>query len=185
MADEQPQECPCKNTVTDGEKGVLNFGLTKDMLKNPNAAAIGIARQLGGKNGDRLAGLINSANDPLTGLTEALPALTRIQNAVNSQKTIVNAFENECNKFTTVRGLTSIISSLGLYADLACALGIDGFAVSLEGNPVQDHGDSPHNKATMIQGNPNFVIGGRPVCTTASQASCGHTPTGSSTFFVG
>jgi hypothetical protein len=140
MADEQPQECPCKNTVTDGEKGVLNFGLTKDMLKNPNAAAIGIARQLGGKNGDRLAGLINSANDPLTGLTEALPALTRIQNAVNSQKTIVNAFENECNKFTTVRGLTSIISSLGLYADLACALGIEGLDVGVGLNVVNENG---------------------------------------------
>jgi hypothetical protein len=141
MADEQPQECPCKNTVTDGEKGVLNFGLTKDMLKNPNAAAIGIARQLGGKNGDRLAGLITTAQtDSFSGLTEALPALTRIQNAVNSQKTIVNAFENECNKFTTVRGLTSIISSLGLYADLACALGIEGLDVGVGLNVVNENG---------------------------------------------
>jgi len=133
-------ECPCKNTVTDGEKGVLNFGLTKDMLKNPNAAAIGLARQLGGKNGDRLAGLITSANDPLTGLTTALPALTRIQSAVSSQNAIVNAFEKECNKFTTVRGLTSIISSLGLYADLACALGIEGVDVGVGLNVVNENG---------------------------------------------
>lgn len=133
-------ECPCKNTVSDGEKGVLNFGLTKDMLKNPNAAAIGLARQLGGSNGDRLAGLITSAGDPLTGLTTALPALTRMQNAVNSQKTIMNAFENECNKFTTVRGLTSIISSLGLYADLACALGIEGVDVGVGLNVVNENG---------------------------------------------
>ena len=133
-------ECPCKNSVSDGEKGVLNFGLTKDMLKNPNAAAIGLARQLGGSNGDRLAGLIDSAGDPLTGLTTALPALTRMQNAVNSQKTIMNAFENECNKFTTVRGLTSIISSLGLYADLACALGIEGVDVGVGLNVVNENG---------------------------------------------
>ena len=133
-------ECPCKNTVTDGEKGVLNFGLTKDMLKNPNAAAIGLARQLGGSNGDRLAGLITSANDPLNGLTTALPALTRIQSAVSSQNAIVNAFEKECNKFTTVRGLTSIISSLGLYADLACALGIEGVDVGVGLNVVNENG---------------------------------------------
>jgi uncharacterized Zn-binding protein involved in type VI secretion len=62
---------------------------------------------------------------------------------------------------------------------------IDGFPVSVEGNSVQDHGDSPHNKAVMVQGNSNFVIGGIPVCTIASQASCGHPPTSSSTFFVG
>lgn len=62
---------------------------------------------------------------------------------------------------------------------------VDGFSVSLEGNPVQDHGNNEHDNATMIQGNPNFVVGGRPVCTTASQASCGHTPTGSGTFFIG
>jgi len=133
-------ECPCKNTVSDGEQGVLNFGLTNEMLKNPNAAAIGLARQLGGRNGDRLAGLIDSADDPLTGLTTALPALTRIQSAVSSQQTIVNAFEKECNKFTTVRGLTSIISSLGLYADLACALGIEGVDVGVGLNVVNDNG---------------------------------------------
>jgi hypothetical protein len=147
MADEQPVECPCKNTATDGEKSVLNFGLTNEMLKNPNAAAIGIARQLGGKNGDRIANLISLAGaapqppDFLPSpLAEALPALTRIQTAVNSQKTIVNAFESECNKFTTVRGLTSIISSLGLYADLACALGIEGLDVGVGLNVVNENG---------------------------------------------
>lgn len=144
MPDEQPQECPCKNTVTDGEKGVLNFGLTKDMLKNPNAAAIGIARQLGGANSQRIEGLIGAANNPVTDpnglLGTALPSLTRIKTAVDSQKTIVNAFENECNKFTTVRGLTSIISSLGLYADLACALGIEGVDVGVGLNVVNENG---------------------------------------------
>jgi uncharacterized Zn-binding protein involved in type VI secretion len=62
---------------------------------------------------------------------------------------------------------------------------VDGFPVSLQGNPVKDHGQNEHDKAIMIQGNANFVIGGIPVCTIASQASCGHRPTGSSTFFVG
>jgi len=42
-----------------------------------------------------------------------------------------------------------------------------------------------HDNAIMLQGNSNFVVGGIPVCTIASQASCGHQPTGSSTFFVG
>jgi uncharacterized Zn-binding protein involved in type VI secretion len=62
---------------------------------------------------------------------------------------------------------------------------VDGFPVSVEGNPVQDHGNNEHDDAIMVQGNPNFTVGGIPVCTIASQASCGHQPTGSSTFFVG
>lgn len=62
---------------------------------------------------------------------------------------------------------------------------VDGFPVSVEGNPVQDHGDSPHDRAVMVQGNSSFVIAGIPICTTGSRASCGHRPTGSSSFFVG
>jgi len=62
---------------------------------------------------------------------------------------------------------------------------VDGFPVALEGNPVEDHGDSPHDDAVMVQGNPNFVVGGIPVCTTASKASCGDPATGSATFFIG
>ena len=62
---------------------------------------------------------------------------------------------------------------------------VDGMPVSVEGNPVEDHGDSPHDNAVMVQGNSSFVIGGVPVCTTASKANCGDSPTGSSTFFIG
>jgi hypothetical protein len=151
MADEQPKECPCKNKVTDGEASVLNFGLTNEMLKNPNAAAIGLARQLGGANSQRIEGLIASAGNPLTDpggvLGTALPSLTRIKNAIDSQKTIVNAFEQECNKFTTVRGLTSIISSLGLYADLSCALGIEGLDVGVGLNVINENGQFQINYA--------------------------------------
>jgi uncharacterized Zn-binding protein involved in type VI secretion len=62
---------------------------------------------------------------------------------------------------------------------------VDGLPVALQGNPVESHGDSPHNDAVMVQGNPNFVIGGIPVCTIASKASCGDPATGSSNFFIG
>jgi uncharacterized Zn-binding protein involved in type VI secretion len=62
---------------------------------------------------------------------------------------------------------------------------VDGFSVSVEGNPVEDHGNNEHDNAIMVQGVPSFVLGGIPVCTMASQASCGHPPTGSNTFFVG
>lgn len=62
---------------------------------------------------------------------------------------------------------------------------LDGFPVAVEGNPVQSHGDSPHNNAVMVAGSPNFVVNGIPVCTATSQASCGHFATSSSSFGVG
>ena len=62
---------------------------------------------------------------------------------------------------------------------------VEGLPIVVEGNPVQSHGDSPHNRANMINGIGTVVVGGIPVCTEASQASCGHTPTGSSRVSIG
>lgn len=143
MAD---QPCPCKQKINDKEKGILNFGLSNEMLKNPNAAAIGLARQLGGKNGGRLANLIQQAGvSGVPGqlpspLTNALPALNRMQTGIAQQQNIVNAFENECNKFTTPQGLMSIVSSLGLFAQLNCALGIEGLDVGVGLNVINQNG---------------------------------------------
>ena len=62
---------------------------------------------------------------------------------------------------------------------------VDGFPVVVEGNPVQDHGNNSHDRAVMVQGIASFVVGGKPVCTTASKASCGHPPRSSSTLSAG
>jgi hypothetical protein len=136
MAD---QPCPCKQKLTEGEKGVLSTGLSKDMLKNPNAAAIGLARQLGGKNGDRIAGLLNSP-DAQTGLLSAVPSLQRMKNSIDNQKNKVNAFEKECNRFTDPRSLTSIVSSLSLFGEMNCALGIEGIDIGVGLNVVNNNG---------------------------------------------
>jgi len=146
-------ECPCKQKLTDGEKKVLNFGLADatKLLKNPNAAAIDAAKSLGGKNATRLAGLITqttSTVDPTTGLTipgplaSALPALSKMQNALSNQVGIVNAFENECNRLTNPQELMSTISSLNLFAEMNCALGIEGLDITaglsvINGNGMQ------------------------------------------------
>ena len=65
----------------------------------------------------------------------------------------------------------------GLILDGIDTFLVDGMPICVEGNAVQDHGDGDHNNAVMTNG--------IPVCTEASRASCGHTPTGSSTFLIG
>ena len=138
MAD---QECPCKQKLTDGEKGVLNFGLTQEMLNDPNAAAVGLTRQLGGRNGNRLADLLVTAqNDPTFALTSAVPSLQRMKNSLDSQGDIVDAFANESARFTDPRYLTSIISSMSLFGELNCALGIEGIDIGVGLNVVNNNG---------------------------------------------
>ena len=133
--------CPCKQKLTDGEKGVLNFGLTKEMLNDPNAAAAGLARQLGGRNGGRLAGLIAAAPlDPTGALTSALPSLQRMKNSLDSQGDIVDKFAAESARFTDARYLTSIISSMSLFGELNCALGIEGIDIGVGLNVVNNNG---------------------------------------------
>lgn len=139
MAD---QPCPCKQKLTEGEKGVLSTGLSQDMLKNPNAAAIGLARKLGGQNGDRLAGLITTAQTggPLDPLYSAVPSLQRMKTSIDKQSDIVDAFEKECNRFTDPRSLTSIVSSLSLFGEMNCALGIEGIDIGVGLNVVNNNG---------------------------------------------
>ena len=130
--------CPCKQKLTDGEKGVLNFGLTKEMLNDPNAAAVGLARQLGGRNGNRLANLITT--DPLSALYGAAPSLQRMKNSLDSQADIVDKFAAESARFTDARYLTSIISSMSLFGELNCALGIEGIDIGVGLNVVNNNG---------------------------------------------
>lgn len=142
MAD---QQCPCKQKLSEGEKGILNFGLSSEMLKNPNAAAIGVVRQLGGSNGNRLATIIGNAtaNPPLPysqQITPLLPSLTALKDKIDQQSGIVNVFEAECNRMTDPQYLTSVISSLSLYGELSCALGIEGLDIGVGLNVVNQNG---------------------------------------------
>ena len=58
-------------------------------------------------------------------------------------------------------------------------------SVIVEGNPVSGHDRNEHSNPTMMNGNPRVVVNGVPVCTEASVASCGHTPSGSGRVVIG
>lgn len=147
---EAEKPCPCKQKLTDGQKGILNFGLSSQMLNDPNAAAIGAVRQLGGRNGGRLANMIESMSvggpgGPVGGIGgglagQALPALQRGQSKINNMNGIVDAFAAESARLSTPQGLMSTISSLSLFGELSCALGIEGLDVGLGLNVVNQNG---------------------------------------------
>jgi len=129
MAEEAP--CPCKQKLSENEKDVINFGLNDvvNILQNPNQAAINAMDGLIKSNrltGAALPGTITSLNNALTTLDKADESLTK--------------FVGECNKLTDPQNLLRTISSMGLYADLTCALGIPGLDVTAGLGVVQRDG---------------------------------------------
>lgn len=151
MAEVQ-QQCPCKQKLSEGEKGILNFGLSTDMLKNPNEAAIGIAKQLGGSNATRIEGLVSQAQagGAVGLLNGALPNLQMAQAKVGQLNGIVGAFENECKRLTDPKQLMGIVSSLSLYGELSCALGIEGLDIGGGLGVVNENGKLSINAAAAV-----------------------------------
>ena len=145
---EAENPCPCKQKLTEGQKGILNFGLSSEMLKDPNAAAIGAVRQLGGRNGGRLANMIESMQSAGGGIGgigggsfgQAFPVLQRLQSKLDNMNGIVDAFAAESKRLSTPEGLLSTISSLSLFGELSCALGIEGLDIGLGLNVVNENG---------------------------------------------
>lgn len=62
---------------------------------------------------------------------------------------------------------------------------VDGMPIVVEGNPVQSHGNNPHDRSVMVKGNFSVTVNGIPVCTELSSSSCGHKATGSSKVSIG
>ena len=146
---EAENPCPCKQKLTDGQRGILNFGLNNNMLNDPNAAAVGVARQLAGRNGGRLQNIITSAIPGGQGgaqggagaaLNAALPALNRLQNSLNRQMGIVDAFANESKRLSDPQNLLSTLSNLRLFGEMNCALGIEGIDIAFGLSVINQNG---------------------------------------------
>ena len=154
---EAENPCPCKEKPS---SGLLNFGLSNfsDLIKNPNEGAINVTRQLAGRNGARLEGLIRSIDGPGTGLpggglpsplTTALPSLQRAQNQLQGLNGLVDAFAAESARLSTVEGLLSTVSSLNLYSEINCALGIEGLDIGVGLSVVNQNGQFALNFAVV------------------------------------
>lgn len=57
---------------------------------------------------------------------------------------------------------------------------VNGSPISLIGDSVASHGDSPHSSATIVSGSSTVKAGGVGVVRVGDSASCGHTVSGGS-----
>lgn len=127
--------CPCKQKMSDGEKSVIDFGLVNSILNDPNAAAVGAIKELGGQNSNRLLGMMDTLApggviDPLNPLGALMPKFQGMRNKIDSMQNVVAAFEAESKRLTNPQELIKSIGTLGLFSELNCALGIEGLDIS-------------------------------------------------------
>jgi hypothetical protein len=145
--------CPCKQKLTDGEKSILTFGLNdfQNLLNKPNETAIAAASGLLGKNSSRVAGLI-AANGTATGsLYALLPSLQAAQTKFTAVGSAISKFDAECAKYKDPKQLARMISSLNLYGQFQCALGIEGVDIAVGMNMIQDDGKLSINALLAAQ----------------------------------
>lgn len=128
------EPCPCKQKMSDAEKNAMTIGINDiaNILRNPNAAALGALNNAFQSNGTGLGTLIAnaSAGGAPAALAAALPALNNAKAQFDSMKNLTTSFAGECNKLTDPKNLLRIVSSLGLYAELNCAFGIPGLDIT-------------------------------------------------------
>lgn len=145
-------DCPCGITLPPGDRNILNFGLNNDFIRNPNAAAVSATRNLLGGNRSKLNGIIDTFSNPsLTGFSTFLPALQRVQNKMNSTQALVDAFDAESKRLSDPRNLAAAISSLNLFANMSCALGIEGVDVTGGLNVVNHNGKFAIESSLNVQ----------------------------------
>lgn len=149
--------CPCKQKLSDGEKSILTFGLNdfQNLLTKPNETAIAAASRLLGKNSSRVAGLITALGSPTgggsTALQTLLPSLQAAQTKFTAVGSAISKFDAECAKYKDPKQLTRMISSLNLYGQFQCALGIEGVDIGVGLNMIQEDGRLSINAVLAAQ----------------------------------
>lgn len=149
--------CPCKQKLTDGEKSILTFGLNdfQNLLNKPNETAIAAASGLLGKNSSRVAGLVtalqSSSGGGSTALQTLLPSLQAAQAKFTAVGSAISKFDQECAKYKDPKQLARMISSLNLYGQFQCALGIEGVDIAVGMNMIQEDGKVSINTLIAAQ----------------------------------
>jgi hypothetical protein len=145
--------CPCKQKLTDGEKSILTFGLNdfQNLLTKPNETAIAAAGKLLGNNSDRVARLILNSQTPTGALYAILPSLQSAQARFTATQSALSKFDAECAKYKDPKQLARMISSLNLYGQFQCALGIEGLDIGVGLNMIQQDGKQSINAMIAAQ----------------------------------
>ena len=150
--------CPCKQKLTDQQKELINSQSGKSFVQNPNAdRALGIGNSLSQTLG-RLSAIATAVQTPTAGtiggaLQQTGVDTVRLQSVINNTNnlaTAVTAFKNQAQSIGSKEGLMRTIGRMNFYANLGCALGIEGLDVSVSIGVLTGNGTTALNLAGNV-----------------------------------
>lgn len=155
--------CPCKQKLTDEQKALINSQNGRSFVRNTTGGQAGAVGSGLSQSVSRLTALAAAVTNPggagtignalgQTGVNIA--TLNNVIGNVNTLQTAVNAFKSQADRLSNPQTLMSIIGSMNFYANLGCALGIEGLDVTLSIGVLTGNGQN----AISVAGNVNLDL---------------------------
>ena len=131
--------CPCKQKLTDEQKNLVNNQLGKTFVQNTTGGQAGGVSSALGQSISKLTALQTALSAPSAGTVGAAlgntgvdtAKLQQIINSTTSMRNAVNTFRDQANALSDPKKLMSVVGSMNFYANLGCALGIEGLDVTV------------------------------------------------------
>jgi hypothetical protein len=152
--------CPCKQKFTEEQKALLNDQMGKSFVQNPNGAAAGaLSSSLGTAltKANGIANLIGVTTGPNLSKAEALRAagvdvtkMNALTNGISNMKSKADAFKSQADLMSNPQYLMSVIGSMNFYANIGCALGIEGLDITASVGVISGKGGSTINVAGAV-----------------------------------
>jgi hypothetical protein len=152
--------CPCKQKLTDQQKTLFNQQMGKNFIQNLNGAKAGtVAGDLGNAltKANGIANLIGVTTGANLSKAEALRAagvdvskLNNLTSKITGMQSKVTSFKNQADKMSDPGYLISVVGSMSFYANLGCALGIEGLDIGVSVDVITGKGGSTINVAGNV-----------------------------------
>ena len=151
--------CPCKQKLTDEQKNLVNSQSGKSFVQNTTGGQAGGVSSALGQSLSKLNALKTALTTPTAGtiggalgntgvdtakLQTIIDNTTKMQNAVDT-------FKAQADKLSNPQTLMSVIGSMNFYANLGCALGIEGLDVTVSVGVLTGNGKNAISVAGGVQ----------------------------------
>lgn len=151
--------CPCKQKLTDEQKNLVNSQSGKSFVQNTTGGQAGGVSSALGQSLSKLNALKTALTTPTAGtiggaLNNTGVDTAKLQDIINNttkMQTAVDAFKAQADKLSNPQTLMGVIGSMNFYANLGCALGIEGLDVTVSVGVLTGNGKNAISVAGGVQ----------------------------------
>jgi len=151
--------CPCKQKLTDEQKDLVNSQSGKSFVQNTTGGQAGGVSSALGQSLSKLNALKTALTTPTAGTIGGALGNTgvdtaKLQTIINNTTKMQNAvdtFKAQADKLSNPQTLMSVIGSMNFYANLGCALGIEGLDVTVSVGVLTGNGKNAISVAGGVQ----------------------------------